>query len=431
MVNMIYDTTSQYVVVNNEGLENAELISNYDVKDSLTAKVQYSDKDETSPRLVDLPFGSVDFEGIEYTDNMCLYQTRNDRSDSTGKMCVRNQPFVSVTKLIGEFQANGVIGLAPNSHDKSYVNQLHQQGAIENRQVGLNFEDPDDAASISTITFGYFDYSQIQGGEEGFNYYSNIGLNHWSVLMDNFKYGNAGISGSGNGKMALVDSGNTSIQIPASQFSYLKDQMQRQDSSIYVQTVDENEILVSRKKCSELYSVFSDLKFTIQGTEITIKPKGYLYSLGAQADCFIGISSIPDKYNQYRLGTIFLRNFFVGLDYENNMLLIGINKGATAAELHGKSENPFKPKEGNGAILFVITFIIVMIAVAVACFVRSKRNEQDSIIFNHMNGSDETLNKGLTDEVESENKAAAINDSITEEQEQEELDNEEEIVEQT
>jgi hypothetical protein len=80
------------------------------------------------------------------------------------------------------------------------------------------------------------------------------------------------------------------------------------------------------------------------------------------------------------------------------MLLIGVNKGTTSGYLSGKAENPFKVKEGNGAILFVITFIIVMIAVAVACFVRSKRNEQDSIIFNHMNGSDETLKKGLTEE---------------------------------
>jgi len=82
---------------------------------------------------------------------------------------------------------------------------------ITDKKVGLNFEDPDDNASVSTISFGFFDYSQIQGGEDGFNYYSNIGLNHWSVLMDNFKYGAASISGSSNGKMALVDSGNTSI----------------------------------------------------------------------------------------------------------------------------------------------------------------------------------------------------------------------------
>ena len=112
------------------------------------------------------------------------------------------------------------------------------------------------------------------------------------------------------------------------------------------------------------------------------------------------------------------------------MLLIGINKGSSAAALHGKSENPFRPKEGNGAILFVITFIIVMIAVAVACFVRSKRNEQDSIIFNHMNGTDENLKKVLTEEEEdsTENKAAAINESITEEKEEEDLDHEEEVV---
>lgn len=209
----------------------------------------------------------------------------------------------------------------------------------------------------------------------------------------------------------------------------MKDQIKRIDASVTVQTVDDIEILVSRKKCADLYDLYSDLQFTIQGTEITIKPKGYLYSLGAQQDCFIGIGSIPDKYNQYRLGSIFLRNFYTGLDFDNNLLLIGINQGSTSASLHGKSENPFKPKEGNGAILFVITFIIVMIAVAVACFVRSKRNEQDSIIFNHVNDLNDSLARGEEgegEENESENNPAAINDSITEEKEEVSL--EEEVV---
>jgi len=62
-----------------------------------------------------LDYGTVDFEGIVYTDNMCLYQTRNARTLGSGRMCVRNMPFASVTKIIGEFEANGVIGLAPNS----------------------------------------------------------------------------------------------------------------------------------------------------------------------------------------------------------------------------------------------------------------------------------------------------------------------------
>lgn len=108
------------------------------------------------------------------------------------------------------------------------------------------------------------------------------------------------------------------------------------------------------------------------------------------------------------------------------MLLIGINKGTTSASLHGKSENPFKPKEGNGAILFVITFIIVMIAVAVACFVRSKRNEQDSIIFNHVNDLNDSLKReGEGEEEGEENNVGAINESITEEKEEVSLEEEE------
>ena len=42
-------------------------------------------------------FGNVDFEGFEYKDKMCLHQSINDRSDSSGHMCVRNMPFTLVT----------------------------------------------------------------------------------------------------------------------------------------------------------------------------------------------------------------------------------------------------------------------------------------------------------------------------------------------
>lgn len=51
-----------------------------------------------------------------------------------------------MTKLIGQFEANGIIGLAPGNNDKSYVNQLHDQGVIQERKVGLNYEDPDDTS---------------------------------------------------------------------------------------------------------------------------------------------------------------------------------------------------------------------------------------------------------------------------------------------
>jgi len=86
---------------------------------------------------------------------------------------------------------------------------------------------------------------------------------------------------------------------------------------------------------------------------------------------------------------MFLRNFYTGLDYENNLLLIGINKGTTHASMQGRLENPYKPKDGSGAILFVVTFITFMIIIAVACYVRSKRIEKArSHAFSHIKADD-------------------------------------------
>ena len=77
---------------------------------------------------MDMIFGVVNFEGTEYSDKMCLTQKRNNRTDSSGRMCVRNMPFMSVTKVIGSFEANGIVGLGPNSHEHSYIKQLFDQG---------------------------------------------------------------------------------------------------------------------------------------------------------------------------------------------------------------------------------------------------------------------------------------------------------------
>lgn len=150
------------------------------------------------------------FEGQKYTDNMCLVQVRNGRNDNTGRLCVRNMPFISVTGIIGDFSANGIFGLAPHMHERSFVNQLYMQGEIEDKVVGLNYEDAANKQQVSTVTFGYIDYNQIEGGQDGFNYYNNIGLNYWAVLMDDVTYIDQGLGTSGP-MMAIIDSGNTTI----------------------------------------------------------------------------------------------------------------------------------------------------------------------------------------------------------------------------
>lgn len=62
--------------------------------------------------------------------------------------------------------------------------------------------------------------------------------------------------------------------------------------------------------------MLSDFQFVIMDTRITIRPAGYCYSKQMSDECVIGISPIPDDKNHYRLGTVFLRNFYIALDYE-------------------------------------------------------------------------------------------------------------------
>jgi hypothetical protein len=82
---------------------------------------------------------------------------------------------------------------------------------IDELKVGLNFENPEDKGSVSTVTFGYWDYPEIFGGEDGLNWYPNSATSHWGVIMDDVQYNNQDIQGTVGGKLALIDSGNTSI----------------------------------------------------------------------------------------------------------------------------------------------------------------------------------------------------------------------------
>jgi hypothetical protein len=90
---------------------------------------------------------------------------------------------------------------------------------------------------------------------------------------------------------------------------------------------------MSRKECSDLYDILGPLEFTLHQTLVKIQPQGYLYSNHYQSDCFIGVQAIADNLNQYRLGTIFLRNFYVGLDYNYDQIVIGLKEGTTYASI--------------------------------------------------------------------------------------------------
>lgn len=55
---------------------------------------------------------------------MCLKQNRNSRTDETGEFCVNDMEFLLAHSVMGGFEANGVVGLAPSGGDNSIIEQL-------------------------------------------------------------------------------------------------------------------------------------------------------------------------------------------------------------------------------------------------------------------------------------------------------------------
>jgi len=98
-----------------------------------------------------------------------------------------------------------------------------------------------------------------------------------------------------------------------------------------------------------------------------LRPAGYLYHLeGDIKNCFIGIQKIPNSSNQYRLGTIFLRNFYTALDFDNNLILMGVNKGASdraKAYIDGSISNPHRSRGMTIGIIIVILLIAFAVAI--------------------------------------------------------------------
>lgn len=205
--------------------------------------------------------------------------------------------------------------------------------------------------------------------------------------MDNFKYGGENCSQESKSMVALIDSGNTTIQIPHSMYSKVMTQMRKHEKTIFSQVVDGNQILVARQTCENLYDKLESIEFDLQSTKILIKPRGYLYSMiGQSSDCFIGIQSIPDTENHFRLGTIFLRNFYTALDYDHNLIAIGVNaqsSGGGEATIIGKTRNPldyFNPDPtSHMSVPYVILCLVLMFVTGIVYYVRehNKVNESD------------------------------------------------------
>ena len=59
---------------------------------------------------------------------------------------------------------------------------------------------------------------------------------------------------------------------------------------------------------------------------------------------------LPGITNEYRLGTLFMRNFYTALDFDNDMIILGVNSGQAdnaKSEIFGHADNPYNIPSPN------------------------------------------------------------------------------------
>lgn len=78
----------------------------------------------------------------------------------------------------------------------------------------------------SQVLIGGVNYEEVQDGANGMNYYSNLVIDKWGLMMDDLNYNNQDMTGPHHAKIALIDSGNSSIQVPNLIFNNIKNEMQ-------------------------------------------------------------------------------------------------------------------------------------------------------------------------------------------------------------
>mmetsp|Transcript_14385 Transcript_14385/g.24503 ORF Transcript_14385/g.24503 Transcript_14385/m.24503 type:complete len:214 (+) Transcript_14385:439-1080(+) len=196
--------------------------------------------------------------------------------ETNGRLCTKSQEFLNVGTIFNDdssskFQPNGVLGLAPGGGDQSFISQLKVQGSIQRELVGLNLEDTLDTTLSSTITFGELQYTQVVNGEVGLTHFSNVGQDSWGLIVDKILYGGDLVASEQdklskhtlvNAKVAYIDTANSTIQLPASLFNIVADQIRGGEKTVVADKLPNGKnCLISSSKCSEIRGSLKKLQF--------------------------------------------------------------------------------------------------------------------------------------------------------------------------
>ena len=76
--------------------------------------------------------------------------------------------------------------------------------------------------------------------------------------------------------------------------------------------------------------------------------------------------------HEYRLGNIFLRNFYTALDFEKDLIMIGVNKGSSmhaSAEIFGHNKNPYKEETEDDKSVAIGVLVLIYLLMCTTAFI--------------------------------------------------------------
>ena len=129
------------------------------------------------------------------------------------------------------------------------------------------------------------------------------------------------------------------------------------------------EIRIENFNCRDIWHKLKPIYFKLENTQFKIYPKGYTYQIDPnQGFCQVGLQGIPGESNEYRLGTIFLRNFYTSLDFVRDHIAIGINRGSSKerAEIIGHNYDPLDVvKTGHSTGTYILISLLAIMCASV------------------------------------------------------------------
>lgn len=194
------------------------------------------------------------------------------------------------------------------------------------------------------------------------NWFPNVGTDSWAmgITTPPVYDGKELYDKSVGPKIAHVDTASLNIVVPEAEFTTLLQAMRIADPTITTYQEDRwlGNIMKSSNSCEGLAPLLSNFKIPLNRASVIMKPKAFLYSFHGENDCLIAIEQ--GNSDEYRLGTLFLRHLYLGLDFRHNDIVLGQNPATDDIYFDGKALDPY-----NNAPTLITIMVVVFVVLVV------------------------------------------------------------------